>query len=242
MITVMGSRNLTDGEIKAVEMVRPEKVSNRWQGVPHYELVQTLQERMDAAGWQFTDRKICIDPTGYDMVGAWNIKVPEIEEMEDQELSIGFQHSNCCRRSLRILVGSVVKVCTNGMCTGEVVLKKKHTIGLNLAEEIDEALWKYVEAAKLIKSRTEQLKAVDLTPEQADHLLMEAGRQKLIGWCTLGQVSQEYLHPTYADNGTPTAWGLYSAFTHIIKKVTVNRQLDLMYQFQQMMPVKELVA
>ena len=244
MIAVCNGRNMTDNELKLLPFTRPEFVSDRWQGVPHYDLVHTLETRMDAAGWRFSGRKVSIDDTGFDMVGAWDVKVPGIDEFSDQKLSIGFQHSNRCRRALRLLVGTTVLVCTNGMATGEVVLRRKHTTGLRLEVEIDEALYRYVDAAKLIKARTDAMKETELRPEQADHLLMEAGRKGLIGWSTLGAVSQEYLHPTFADNGSPTVWGLYNAFTHIIKKVSVNRQLDLMWKFQQMMPVKnaELVA
>lgn len=239
MITVHGGKNFTDAELKNMELKRPVGVSDRWQGVAHYDLVKTLENRMDAAGWKFEDRILAVDKTGFDMVGAWNVSVPGIADMEDQKLAIGFSHSNCCKRSLRLLVGSVVRVCTNGLVSGEVVLTKKHTIGLDLDAEIDGGLTRYVEAAKQLKARTDALKETELADEQVDHILMEAGRNHLIGYCTLGRVSEEYFHPTFADNGSKTAWGLYNAFTHVIKKTCVNTQLDLMYKFQNLMPVKQ---
>lgn len=239
MISVMGGQNLTDKQLKALKLERPAGVSDRWSGIPHFDLVRTMEDRMEAAGWHFEDRKVAVDKTGFDMVGAWNVTVPGIAEMDDQKLAIGFQHSNRCKRSLRLLVGSTVLVCTNGMATGEIVLAKKHTVGLSLGEEIDEGLERYVVSAKQLKVRTDLLKVTELTDEQADHILMEAGRSKLIGFPTLGQVSEEYFHPTFADNGSKTAWGLYNAFTHVLKKTCVNTQLDLMYKFQKMMPVKQ---
>ena len=242
MINVIGGKNFTDAELACMPLVKPENVTERWKGVPHFDLVKTLEDRMDAAGWGFTDRKISVDKTMSDMVGAWNINVPGFQEMPDQQLAIGFQHSNRCKRSLRILVGSEVKVCTNGMAIGEVVLKKKHTINLDLASEIDEALERYVEIAKEIPIMTQRMKERELTSAEADHILMEAGRAGLVGWSTLGDVSEEFLHPTFADNGTFTSWGLYSAFTHIIKKLNPNRQLELVYDFQKMVPLAEVAA
>lgn len=242
MITVVNGKNLTDAQLKKMELRRPTFVSDRWQGIPHFDLVNTLEERMSEAGWKFENRTVAVDKTGFDMVGAWNVDVPGIDKMEDQKLAIGFQHSNRCKRSLRLMVGSTVFVCTNGLATGEIVLAKKHTIGLDLVEQIDEGLVRYVEAAKLLKVRTDAMKATELTDEQVDHILMEAGRNKLIGWSFLGDVSEEYLHPTYADNGSKTSWGLYNAFTHILKKTCVNRQLKLLYRFQKMIPVNEVAA
>ena len=236
MITVIGEKNYTDEQLKSCELVRPNGVSNRWQGIQHGELVTKLEERMDAAGWKFEDRKIAVDKTGFDMVGAWNLEVPGFSEMSDQKLAIGFAHSNRCKRALRLLVGSTVLVCTNGMATGEIVLAKKHTIGLSLESEIDEGLKRYLEAAEEIPLRSAALKTTEISEEQADHILMAAGRIGLVGFPILGQVSKEFLHPTYADNGDKTAWGLYSAFTHVIKKTCVNTQLDLIYKFQKMMP------
>lgn len=242
MITVPDNANLTDLQLKAMPFDKPAGVSNRWQGIPHYDLVHTLEERMDAAGWKFKNRRCFVDKTGFDMAGSWGVSVPGIDPMKDQELSIGFLHSNRCKRSLRLLVGSVVFVCTNGMATGEIVLAKKHALGLDLGSEIDSGLERYIVAAKELKKRTDLLKETELSDEQADHILMEAGRRGLIGFPTLGNVSKEYFHPTYADNGSKTAWGLYNAFTHVLKKTCVNTQLDLMYKFQNMMPVVERIG
>jgi hypothetical protein len=50
------------------------------------------------------------------------------------------------------------------------------------------------------------------------------------------------LHPTFADNGTFTSWGLYNAFTHVIKKLVPNRQLELVLDFQKMVPLAEIAA
>lgn len=242
MITVMGGANLTDKQLEKLEFQRPEGVSSRWQGIPHFDLVKTMENRMDAAGWKFEDRKVAVDKTGFDMVGAWNVTVPGVEEMPDQKLALGFAHSNRCKRSLRLMVGSTVFVCTNGLATGEIVLAKKHTVGLSLDAEIDKGLIRYVESAKLLKHRTDLLKATELTDEQADHILMEAGRNKMMGYPTLGRVSEEYMHPTFADNGSKTSWGLYNAFTYVLKKTCVNTQLDLLYKFQKMMPVVDRIA
>lgn len=242
MIRVCNGENYTDERLAGLELVKPNGVSNRWRGIQHGVLVNTLEERMDAAGWKFENRTIAVDKTGFDMVGAWNLQVPGMQEMEDQKLAIGFVTSNRCKRSLRLLVGSTVLVCTNGMATGEIVLAKKHTIGLSLEQEIDEGLKRYLVAAQDIPKRSQLLKSTELADEQVDHLLMEAGRNNLIGFSILGQVSKEYFHPTFADNGSKTAWGLYNAFTHVIKKTCVNTQLDLMYKFQKLMPVKEAVA
>ena len=242
MITVCAGKNLTDDELKEMKLERPSFVKSRWSGIAHYDLIKTLEERMDAANWKFEDRKISVDKTGFDMVWGWNVHVPGIDEMEDQVLAIGFQHSNRCLRSLRLIVGSTVFVCTNGFVSGQIVLAKKHTINLSLSEEIDAGLVRYVSYAKELKTRSDAMKETEIDEKSADHILMEAGRNKLIGWPTLGQVSKEFLHPTYADNGSMTAWGLYNAFTHVIKKVNVNHQLDLMYRFQQMMPVKQIAA
>lgn len=235
MLRVNNGKNYTDSELANFEVIRPEKVSDRWKGIKHVDLVSCLERQMDFKGWSFQDRRISVDEKGSDMVGAWNLIIPEFEQMPDQTLSLGFIHSNNCKRSLRLVVGTEVFVCTNGLATGEVVLNKKHTVGLDLDFELDKALESYKVIAASIPDRVREMKERELSMSQVDHILMEAGRKKLVGFPILGEVSKEYLHPTFADNGSKTAWGLYNAFTYVIQKLVPRRQLDLLVDFREHM-------
>ena len=47
MISVFNGKNFTDAELACMPLVKPEKASERWKGVPHFDLVKTLENRND---------------------------------------------------------------------------------------------------------------------------------------------------------------------------------------------------
>lgn len=226
----------TMADLERIEMVKPAHLGRTWKGIEHKDLVKTLQESFQARGWGFTEPRLALDKTGAQLAGTFGLDIPDLPKMEDQSLSLGFLTANDGTRSLRLVIGTTVFVCTNGMVTGEVLLKHKHTIHFSLSDELQPALDAYQRRAAKIPRFVEALKQYEMGQMEADHILMEAGRRKIMGWKKLGDVSMEFQKPSYSELAVPTSWGLYNAFTHVIKAQPAQNQMDLMNEFRPLLP------
>ncbi len=233
---MISNAKTTVADLERVEMVKPEWLGKAWKGIEHKDLVNTLQESFQSRGWGFDEPKLSMDKTEARLAGSWNLDIPDIEKMTDQSLSIGFLTANDGSKSLRLVIGTTVFVCTNGMVTGEILLKHKHTIHFDLRAELDTALEVYHHRAERIPKFVNALKQREVSQQEADHILMEAGRLGMMGWKKLGDVSKEFMKPTYSELAVPTSWGLYNAFTHIIKGMPAIQQMDLMNEFRPLLP------
>lgn len=234
MITVIGS-NTTYEQLADIPLTRPSRAGSVWRGVPHHDLVEAVLEECRMRKWKVNEMKFALSEDKADLAGAIALTIPSIKAPEGMDLSLGVLTSNALRRRMRIVVGAEVRVCHNGMCTGEVVMCRKHTSRLDLYREVEEGLNLYLERAKTIPDTVKVLREKELPQPTADHFLLEAGRQSLLPWSRIGQVDKQYRHPRFAEHGKGTAWALLNAFTWVVKQSNPLRQMDQINQFRQML-------
>jgi hypothetical protein len=234
MITVLGNRLALD-ELRHIPVVRPEKAGARWQGVQHHVLATTILQTLSKRGIEVSQQTWAVDKTGSALVGGLQVQFPSymgVPDIEGMRYSLGLRHDNAMQRALTFSVGTQVLVCLNGVITGEHVLCRRHTTGIDLAGEVGSGVDRFIEEAAKVKGVISALQNRYLTKTLVDHLLMEAGRQKLVPWSHVGQVHDEYHHPSHVEFAQPTGWGLYNAFNHVIKKSNPVRQLQSLERFR----------
>lgn len=214
----------------------PKGAGKYWRGVSHREVVFSVLEEMRTRQWKLMTSKLAVSNDRLDLFGAFELSIPDLVMPEGQTLSLGIISSNAMRRRLRFVVGSNVLICSNGMVTGEIVLSKKHTMNLNLYEELEGSLDDYLERAKRIPLLVEKLRERELSPVESEHILMEAGRAKLMPWHRIGKVDEEYRQPTFAEHGKGTSWALLNAFTYVVKENPVHLQMDHINRFRASLP------
>lgn len=243
MITVVGKRFASRKDVAAVKMQPPRRKAGRmWAGVPHGELLDTLTLHFRRRGWTITKETFCLSSDKADLAAAFELQVPGVIVPPDQKLGMGLLTSNAMRRALRIVVGTTVTVCNNGLVTGEVVMTRKHTRGVNLHEELQEALERYVTKAQNIQDTVAGLKAVHLDQSRVEHILMEAGRQGFMPWSRIGLVDREFRHPRFEEFFEPTSWSLLNAFTWVVKHNPALEQMDQINAFRELLPTEQLLA
>lgn len=236
MITVYGA-NTTIDEVRNIPLTTPTKAGGYWKGIPHGELVDTISDEVRSRGWKITEELYCLSKDGADLAGAFSLTIPHLDSPEGQAYSLGFLTSNAMRRSLTMVVGTTVEVCSNGMATGEIVLCKKHTTNFDIITEVDFAVGRYLEKAKDIPALVTRLRGRDLKPVEAEHVLMEAGRAKLMPWSRIGDVDKEYHNPHHTEHGLDTSWALLNAFTYTVKRNPPQQQMDQMNGFRALLPL-----
>jgi len=240
MISVLG-KNITLEELHAVELKRPDFAGQRWQGFQHGELVDIIVDEINSRKWKVNEMKFTLSEDQADLAGAFDISIPALPSIPGQEYSLGFLTSNAQRRALKMVVGTKVLCCTNGMATGEIVLNLKHTHTNEdiLCDAIGGAASRYLEKAREIPAMIERLRQRELPQAQASDLLMQAGHAKLLPWARIGKVDEEFRHPTFAEHGKNTSWSLLNAFTYVVKEQNPLSQMDRMNRFREMLPLAD---
>jgi len=209
MITVLGEKKSTE-DLKKIEIQRPERAGNRWKGISHYELATHVETSLKNKGIKILSETWSTDRTGQSLVGGLNLTFPlwmDIPNIKGMDYSLGIRHSNNCKHALTFAVGTQIMVCTNGLISGEFVLSRKHTNGLDLENEIEKGVDRFIEEAGKVENCIEQLKSRELSRLNADNYLMEAGRKRLLPWSHIGMVEKEYENPSFPDFNERTGWG-----------------------------------
>lgn len=224
MIHVHGD-NMTLAEVRAVPLVRPPGAGGYWAGIKHGDLVDGILNECKKRKWKILDTKFAVSGDGAALVGAFDVAVPGVKTPADLTLGLGVIHANTRKCRARLVCGATVSVCTNGLVIGEVLMKRKHTINMDLDYELDAALDQYVVRAKRIGKDVDELRINIAAHYSSDRYLMEAARRKLMPWSRIGDVDREYHKPTYPEFQGDTAWGLLNAFSMIAKRNPPLKQM-----------------
>lgn len=237
MITVCG-QGATLEELRAIKPVTPPNAGKRWKAIQHGEFVDTLKDEVVLRGWSITEERYTTAREGADMAGALLLdRVANVPEIPGMSLAIGFLNNNTRHKALRLTVGANVMCCTNGMCTGNILLNRVHDRTVVLEDEIDIALDRYVLAAQQIPSAVQRLREYEFAPGEASEILMEAGRRRLVGWAAIGRVDKEYQNPTFGEHGKGTPWALLNAFTYAARpNIRPTEQMEKFNTFRTLLP------
>ncbi len=241
MITVRG-RGITIAELKKIEPVTPDTAGRRWRAVRHIDLVNTIVDEVTSRGWVVGDAKYAIAREGADMAGALMFKsVKGLPTLPGMSFALGFLNSNSRRKALRLTVGVHIACCLNGMCTGTILLNRVHDHTIDLTAQIRDAMDRYEDVARGIPALIRSLQDRKLTPAEASHVVMEAGRRRLIGAAALLRVDREYRDPTFTEHGVGTSWAMLNAFTYAARpNINPTRQMEAYDAFRLLLPVADV--
>jgi len=223
-------------DLKGIPVIKEEYLGNRWKGIQHGELVETIHNGLSAHGIQIVQEGWY--PSGPNLGrlnGRMQLLIPNVEPMEGTAFNLGVQHSNLGDHSLKFAVGAEVFICSNGMVVGDYAIKKRHTLNVDLPEVIGRGIDTYLNRIAEIPIVAKEMKGKGLERDQVDHHLMQAGREGLMTWSRIGAVDKEYHKPTFRDHDERTAWGLYNAFTFVIQKSPAHRQIKGINRFREIL-------
>jgi len=236
MITVYDANTKLE-DLHHIPLRRPEKAGVRWQGIPHGALAAVLVKAITRRGWKITDTKFSVSSNETEMAGAFQLEIPDVEIPEGQNLALGVLTSNAMKRSLILAAGTNVACCNNGYVSGQMVLRRKHTTGFNLENEIDQSLTEYRKEVNDLPQIVAGLRDRSLKNWERDQILMTAGRERLMPWSRIGKVDTEYRKPSFTEHGKETSWALLQAFTHLVKQNSPLSQMTSMNRFRQLLPM-----
>ena len=128
--------------------------------------------------------------------------------------------------SLQICAGLTVFVCDNLVFRGDLIaLKRKHTSGLNLKEELTLSVLRFQDHFGRLTGEIAHLKDERLADVDAKAIIHDVFAKGLMPVRLLPDVSKSYFEPELPAFEPRTAWSLNNAFTGVAKEMPMTTRL-----------------
>ncbi len=197
--------------------IEPPAATNTWKPVAHRVLVNTLTEILSNRGIEVKREEYAIQRQGNILFGVmdlfWGGTV-------DYYAALGLRTSNDKRFAIQIAIGARVIVCDNLLMSGELIaLKRKHTAGLELIEELTAGVRRYELGYGQLGKGIERLKGVLLPTMEAREVVYSVFAQKVLPLKLFPTVVHS-LSLQVVEGRTLTRWTMHNVFTDALKKLT----------------------
>jgi hypothetical protein len=194
-----------------------------WKPVPHWELVSSLHEGLSGHGIAVSREQYATSGRGdARLFGVLDLLIPGLAT-PDYGMSIGIRGSNDKSLAIQAVAGARVFVCDNMAFAGDsgtIVLHRKHTSRLDLAEVVPPAIDTYLEKAELFRLDLDRMKDGALSDAMAKELIFDAFARKPI----LPRMLFPIIAGLYFDDEEQrarfpdrTLWSLNNSFTEAVK-------------------------
>ena len=197
--------------------------TDTWKPIPHVELVETLDRVLRTCQITIREEQFALRRDGSVLFGVLELAYGETQE---GTAALGLRTANDKSMSIQICAGLAVFVCDNLVFRGDLIaLRRKHTSGLNLREELSTAVLRFQDHFGRLVGEIEALKARDLRDIEAKALMHDVFAEGLMPVRLLQAVSENYFEPKLSDFEPRNAWSLHNAFTTVAKGMPMSTRL-----------------
>ena len=204
----------------------PDPISQGTRHLPvrHDELVATMKVKLERAGYQVVREEYALGYHGARLFGVLDL-IPDgpltALVTSEQGLTLGFRSGNDRSMSIHLVAGARVTVCDNMVLSGDmIVLRRKHTTHLNLAEEVAAGVDELTAHYRVLEAGINRLKAACITDQEAKEKIYDAFlTDHVLATKYLPAVNRNYFEPEeeWTDCRPRTLWGVHNAFTRTVK-------------------------
>lgn len=217
-----GGWTATQGDLASVPV--PESTPS-YVAVPYPRLVEEVKLHIPRFGLKVEDERYALGREGNQMFGVLTCSNGHVA---DWALAIGLRSSYDRSLAVDLVAGSRVFVCDNLAFHGETKTTRKHTV--HVFRDLPDMIYNMLSGVAAMKTRMsgeiESMKAKQLTPELAHHLMVQAVRKNALPASKLPKVIDHFddMHPE--NFGDKTAWSLFNSFTGVIGAQSPQLQMD----------------
>lgn len=219
-------------------LAEPTAESEHHLPVAHHALVDAIEASLQAASLSVSRWRLQTSHKDQRLFG-----VADLATQDGQwTAAVGFAHANDRSLSLRLVAGLRVLVCDNLCLHGDMIaLKRKHTLKLNLQEEVQEGINRYLTHAAHLATRVAELKEMEIDTQCGDSKILSAfvGEDPILPLKTLPAVVREWRAPSFTEFRPRTLWSLHNAFTENLRELSVERQLAVTTRLGKLFGLKE---
>lgn len=197
--------------------IQPRLVATQtFRPVPHGELIDTLDKALAYRNIVTANEEFAVSRGGEMMFG---VKILEMSNLTGVTAALGIRAANNKSMAIQITIGMQVFVCSNmAFSSNGIALKRKHTSGLNLYEEMVTAVDTFQGRYLTMEQQVGDLQKREITDDEARVLMFTAFDKKMLPLRFLPEVSKNYFTPPHAEFEPRTAWSLHNAFSEVLKQ------------------------
>ena len=191
--------------------------------IPHFELVDMLDRVLNQSSIHIRNEQFALRRDGAVLFGVLELAYGETQ---DGIAALGLRTANNKSMSLQICAGLSVFVCDNLVFRGDLIaLKRKHTSGLNLKEELIYSVIRFQEHFGRLTEEIANLKRQTLADVEAKAIIHDVFAQGIMPVRFLPDVSKGYFEPQLPEFEPRNAWSLHNAFTGVAKVMPMTTRL-----------------
>jgi hypothetical protein len=213
-------------ELKDLQSLPTPEAKGRYHKPIHpATVVETLISSLNGYDHEVARTAFAMNPKETQLFGILDLE-PQHPEL-GRTWSVGFMSSVDMTSSFKLAGGAGIFVCENFQVSGEVVVMRKHTIGLDLNEEIKRMTGKVLEVCESNEKLIEAQDSISLDDKDAFSLLGDALVQNLLPAAKVREAGELYMAAEYEDCKPRTLWGMHNAFTREIQKLSPGRRVPV---------------
>ena len=209
-LTVHRGAQLVSREELAIIPAPP--ATDTWKPVSHIALVETIAGVMADRGLYITKEQFAVQ--GPRLFGVFDT---EWQKMSDFGAAVGFRHGINKDLAIHLLCGARVWLCDNLSYSGQQITVRKHSAKLNLGEEMDRALYKYMQEWRRFKDAIQLQKDTTLEERRVKQLVYDIFQAKILPLRLFPPVTTHVLQMTKEAKTAMTGWWLHNVMTTHIK-------------------------
>jgi len=208
----------------------PQALSRRHRPVPHIELVEGIQGQLDRRGLVITREQLALRRDGQRLFGTMDLAwQPPVSAASDEGLALGLRQGNDLSHAIEIVAGARIFVCDNLALYGDVIaVRKKHTSGLRLPEELSAGLDRYLESVGRLVDGIATLKQRAIDTAEAKRAIYDVFAQRILPLRFFDDVDRAYFRPEadWTDCQPRTLWAVHNACTRAARELPMNIKLQ----------------
>jgi len=226
----LGAVEMSRSELRDLDP--PEPMGRLHRPIAHIALVEALSEALEDQGILVDGETFAIQNT-HTIFGTMDFSAKSeglAPVPQSRGHAIGFRAANNQDRALELAVGGRVFVSDSlFFAPGLISLKRKHTVGLDLAAEVAEAVARYKEQTWALRALIKSAQAKALTATAAKVLIFDAlAQHKILPMRLLPTIADGFFSPpeewTDVTEHPNTLWSLHNVFTRQMRTLRPRRR------------------
>src|SRR6266849_6106867 len=206
-----------------LQNVPTPEATDTFKPIAHIELIDMLDRVLNQQSIDIRNEQFALRRDGAVLFGVLELAYGETA---DGIAALGLRTANNKSMSLQICAGLSVFVCDNLVFRGDLIaLRRKHTSGLHLKQELTLAVIRFQEHFGRLTDEIDGLKRQNLADIEAKALIHDVFAQAVMPVRFLPEVSKQYFEPQHAAFEARTAWSLHNAFTGVAKEMPMSTRL-----------------
>lgn len=207
-----------------VRAVVPPVRTETWHPISHRMLLDEVLGALTERGLVIDRREFSLSRDKHQLFSIFTMRGNDAIA-KDFSLALGLRNSTNKTLPAGIVSGARVFVCDNLALTGDIVIKRKHTSGIEeaLPGLIRSALDQWVLKAQEQATVFNRWKTIEIDSKVATDVIVRSAEAGALPQAGILPVRREFLNPRHAEFAGNTVWGLYNAYTQYLTHDRVER-------------------